>query len=64
MIKGDIFELAEDKREALWIKVRDSTEQRIEDLKNSIEIEREMLNIANKKLKKWKTKTLKDSQQA
>lgn len=51
VIKNKDFEIAEDPEEALWIRCRDATQQRITDMENALIIEREILKVAKTKIK-------------
>jgi len=49
--KEDVKVVVGNKKEDLWQRVKTTTEQTIQNLKNDIEINEEILKIANKKTK-------------
>ena len=52
MIKDKDVVIAEDPIEALWIRAKESCEKRLEDIGNTMIIEKAFLEMANKKLKR------------
>lgn len=51
MIKTEEFEMAESKQEQLWLSVKERTEKIIQEAEINLEINKEILRYAEKKLK-------------